>query len=207
MDMGLVWIAVASIIGAAVAVGLGGIGPSFAEGFAVKQTIAAMEQHFQDTNVITKIIIGNVWCLNTNGIGEICGGDYVIKFYSHSVIPDQQNISHKEVLSQRTLTEIVASAWRRLDADMLEPYLISGFHYNSAWVFEDIASRYEYLFYLRKKFDTLRKNNVQLVIQLGKNSATGNFAVLLTQGNVHTILTVNTHDGWITSIRMDEFLS
>ena len=44
MDMGLVWIAVASVIGAAVAVGLGGVGPSLAEGFAVKQTIAAMAQ-------------------------------------------------------------------------------------------------------------------------------------------------------------------
>ena len=168
--------------------------------------IAAMEQHFLDTGVISKIIVGNVWCLDTNGIGEICGGDYVIKFYSHSIIPNQPNTPHTTVLSQKELAEKVATAWMNLNADILEPYLISSFHYNSAWVFEDIASRYEYMFYLRGKFVTLRRNNVRLGIQLGKNSATGNFAVILTQGNVHSILTVDTYDGWITSIRMDEFV-
>jgi F-type H+-transporting ATPase subunit c len=44
MDMGMTWVAVASIIAAGLAVAIGGIAPTFAEGAAVRQALQGMAQ-------------------------------------------------------------------------------------------------------------------------------------------------------------------
>ncbi len=68
MDMGLVWIAVASIIGASVAVGLGGIGPALAEGMATKQTLASMAQQPDEASTLRSTLFVSMAMLESTAI-------------------------------------------------------------------------------------------------------------------------------------------
>ena len=68
MDMGLVWIAVASVIGASFAVGLGGIAPSLAEGGAVKQTLASMAQQPDEASNLRSTLFVSLAMLESTAI-------------------------------------------------------------------------------------------------------------------------------------------
>lgn len=68
MDMGLVWIAVSSILGASIAVGLGGIGPSLAEGMAAKQTLASMAQQPDEASNLRSTLFVSMAMLESTAI-------------------------------------------------------------------------------------------------------------------------------------------
>lgn len=68
MDMGLVWIAVASVLGASIAVGLGGIGPALAEGGAVKQTLASMAQQPDEASNLRSTLFVSLAMLESTAI-------------------------------------------------------------------------------------------------------------------------------------------
>lgn len=68
MDMGIIWIAVASIFGSAIAVGLGGVGPALAEGMAVKQTIASMAQQPDEANNLRSTLFVSLAMLESTAI-------------------------------------------------------------------------------------------------------------------------------------------
>ena len=68
MDMGLVWIAVASIFGASIAVGLGGIGPALAEGLAAKQTMASMAQQPDEASNLRSTLFVSMAMLESTAI-------------------------------------------------------------------------------------------------------------------------------------------
>ncbi len=68
MDMGLVWIAFASIIGSALAIGLGGIGPAIAEGMAARQAIASMAQQPDEASNIRSTLFVSMAMLESTAI-------------------------------------------------------------------------------------------------------------------------------------------
>ena len=52
----MTWIAVASIIGAALCMGIGSIGPALGEGNSVKQALTAIAQQPDERNTITRTL-------------------------------------------------------------------------------------------------------------------------------------------------------
>ena len=67
----------------------------------------------------------------------------------------------KEKIETENLCVIKAfeKAWQTLDASIVEPYLVSDFHYDSQWVLSAIESKEEYMNYLTGKFNAIRKGN------------------------------------------------
>ncbi len=56
------------------------------------------------------------------------------------------------------LIDIIVSTWKKLDADIIASYLSDTFRYNSAWISNTITGKDEYLSYLRKKFETIKRS-------------------------------------------------
>lgn len=156
--------------------------------------------------ILPVLIIGDLWCFDTNGERNICGGDYAAKFETISLLSEKNN-PLPELLSQKQLTEKVALCWQKLDVDIIEPYLDKDFHYTSDAVFYEMSSRHEYTDYLRAKFDTLRGGSNPIGVQIGRMGGTNDFAVLLHQGayNQSLLLTIQVKDGRITHMRMCEY--
>ena len=55
------------------------------------------------------------------------------------------------------------------------------FHYDNDSIFDDMASRDEFLDYLKGKFNTLRKTKSVIKVQLDKNGETGDWATIVKQ--------------------------
>ena len=110
--------------------------------------------------------------------GELINGDrYTVEIFSRNVYPKQKNYSLPSILSDSDLIRKVAKAWEVLDSDCLKPFLDKDFHYKSDFVFTEISSRDEYLYYLRGKFRTIRNtnNNARTIGLMGEenNSLSG----------------------------------
>ena len=76
----------------------------------------------------------------------------------------EEKLNSKDVISPietpiervKSLADIIALAWNKLDADVLAPHLSDNIQYNSVWVDNTIKGKAQYLDYLKDKFDTLR---------------------------------------------------
>lgn len=90
---------------------------------------------------------------NVEHPGEFINGDrFTIQISSMNMYPKQENIPLRNPISDNNILHKVGKAWETLDANILEPYLDKDFHYSSDFVFTEISSREEYLYYLRRKF-------------------------------------------------------
>jgi hypothetical protein len=90
---------------------------------------------------------------NVNHPQDFINGDnYTIQLISTNLYPQQENIPLDKPVSDNNMIYEVGQAWIKLNADILEPYLDKDFHYSSDFVFIEISSREEYLYYLRGKF-------------------------------------------------------
>ena len=78
MDMGLVWIPVASVLGASFAVGFGGLGPALAEGGAVKQTLASMAQQPDEASSLRSTLFVSLAMLESTAIYALLVGMILI---------------------------------------------------------------------------------------------------------------------------------
>lgn len=99
-------------------------------------------------------------------------------------------------LDRIKLLDLFAEAWRKLDAEIIIPYLASDFEYSSYWVFSSL-DYYGYIDYIRGKFEAIRKANSQVVVEKGYNEL-GESAVVLTQdGKQRVYLTIEVKDSKI----------
>ena len=160
----------------------------------------------KNQGVLPVLIVGDLWCFDTNGQRNICGGSFAAKFETISLL-NEKNDPLPELLSQMQLTEKVALCWKNLDVDIIEPYLDKDFHYSSDAVFYEMSSRQEYTNYLRGKFNTLRGGSNPIGVQIGRMNGTNDFAVLLHQGayNQSLLLTIQVNDGRITNMKLCEY--
>ena len=157
-------------------------------------------------DIIPVLVIGSLWCFETDGTHYICGGSYAAKYDTISLLP-HEDLSLPVHLSQRQLVEKVALSWQNLDVNFLEPFLDNDFHYTSDAVFYEISSRREYVDYLRGKFETLKRGSNPIHVQMGRMDNSDNFALLLHQGayNQSLLLTIEAMNGRIKSMRMSEY--
>lgn len=129
-----------------------------------------------------KIIYGSVFCLDKQQSDlYIKGCSYASQYFSEAVFPKQNNSLCTPKSSDKELAEIYTKAWVELDITNLYQILDKNFHYDNDSIFDDMASRDEYLDYLKGKFNTLRKTKSVIKVQLGKNGETGDWATIVKQ--------------------------
>lgn len=168
--------------------------------------LSFVEEAANSHNILPVLVVGDVWCYDTNGSHNICGGSYASKYETISLLP-HHNFPLTERLNQKQLVEKVALCWQNIDADILEPYLDKDFHYSSDAVFYEMSSRHEYINYLKAKFERLKDGSNPIRVQMGRMEGSDDFVLLLHQGayNQSLLLTIKAHDGRITSMRMSEY--
>lgn len=89
----------------------------------------------------------------------------------------------KEVNTEMILNDFL-KAWQTLDAELICKHLDESFRYDSQWVFEWLDYR-GYIDYIKGKFETLRRNNVQLEVAIVEDSYLGGKMLAINQnGNV-----------------------
>ena len=165
-----------------------------------------VKEAIKDDNVLPVMIIGDMWCFDTNGERNICGGSYATKYETLSLL-EEKNHPLAQILNQKELVEKIALSWNNLDVNILEPYLDKDFHYSSDAVFYEMSSSKEYIHYLRGKFEKLKDGSNPIGVQIGRMQDTGDFALLLHQGayNQTLLITIQSQQGRIVSMRMSEY--
>lgn len=107
---------------------------------------------------------------NIDHPGEFINGDrYTIQISSMNMYPKQENEPITNSLSDNNLIHQVGEAWRNLNVNDLAPYLDKDFHYTSDFVFTEISSKEEYLYYLKGKFQAFSEqhgNNIKVLYGL-----------------------------------------
>ena len=169
-----------------------------------------MVEEYRRTGAIPRITLASAWCISDqseDGKPAICGGEFCFKYYSISLLPDEENEPLERKLSEVQLAVKFAEAWRYYDADKVAPYLDKDFHYGSEWVFDEMPSRAEYLDYFRAKLATLSPKSENIKVGIGRNHQTGDVAVLILQGKTLSALALTVKDGRITSGMMKEHSS
>lgn len=152
------------------------------------------------------MVVGDLWCFDTNGQKNICGAAYAAKYETISLLRDKNN-PLPQILSHKQLIEKTALCWQNLDADIIEPYLDKDFHYTSDAVFYEMSSRREYMNYLRGKFERLKDGSNPIGIRIGRMDGTNDFALLLHQGayNQSLLMTIQVNESRIVHMRMSEY--
>lgn len=167
-----------------------------------------MIDEYRQTGAIPRVAVASAWCFgdkSNDGKPAICGGDFCFQFYPMSLMPDEENATLDQILSPIELASKYAQAWNNLDASILAPYLDKDFHYGSAWVYDELPCRAEYLKYFQAKLNTIKRRGGRVVAKAAVDSLTDGVAVLLKQGDVSLILILQTEDGRITAARMMEY--
>lgn len=59
---------------------------------------------------------------------------------------------------RKSLAGAIMVAWNNMDAELLAPYLADNMQYNSVWVSNTMNSKTDYLYYLRRKFETIKNS-------------------------------------------------
>lgn len=59
---------------------------------------------------------------------------------------------------RKSLAGAIALAWNNMDAEMLAPYLADDMQYNSVWISNTMNSKADYLYYLKRKFETIKNS-------------------------------------------------
>ena len=156
--------------------------------------------------ILPVMIVGDLWCLETNGQKNICGSVFAAKYETISLLRET-NKELPALLTQKQLIEKIALSWQQLDASIIEPYLDKDFHYTADAVFYEMSSRHEYMSYIKAKYDRLRDGSNPIGIRIGRLENTNDFALLLHQGayNQTLLVTISTREGRIISMRMSEY--
>lgn len=120
---------------------------------------------------------------------------------NNSAQTDSKSVSGK-TNEYAFLNDIIVSTWKELDLEKLTPYLSENFSYNSAWISNTINSKEEYLDYLRKKFETIKKNGDRPLVDV-VSEGKFLFPCLEQKGiGVKTVVSYVHEDGKIISIFM-----
>ena len=162
---------------------------------------------YKKSGAIPRITLVNSWCFSSDsGQPAVCGADFCFKYYSLSVLPNEEDNVLEQELSPIELAQKYVESWKQMDATIVEPYLSKDFHYGSDWVFDEMPSRYEYIIYFKGKLETIRQSGSHLVASLGHDPQTDEVAVMLEQDNKHSSsLILKTSDGRIMSACMKEY--
>lgn len=153
----------------------------------------------------------SVNAVNIDHPNEYVNGDhYTIQLITANMYPQQENLPLEKTVSDNNLIHSVGEAWLHLDADILAPYLDKDFHYSSDFVFTEISSREEYLYYIRGKFQALSEiysNNIKVKYGINGQGDTHKIdGIFIKTGDEESIayLEVRCTNGRISAMYMHE---
>ena len=163
---------------------------------------------FRRNGIIPRITFASAWCedeKSENGKPAICGGDFCFKYYSVSVMPDQENRELDKKLTPVELAVKYAEAWKQSDASIVEPYLDKDFHYSSDWVFYEMPCRAEYVDYFRGKLETIGNSPNKPEVSIGRNHQTGQVCLLMIQRKNLYMMVLVAEGGRIKAARLQSY--
>ena len=129
-----------------------------------------------------KVIYGSVFCFEDQAPGKYKKGcHFAAQYLSQAINPPQINGPLPKLYNDKELAVLFAESWHKLDSSLLKDYLDKDFHYINDSVFDDMASRQEFLEYLDCKFKILRRTQSIKRVQLGRNGESGSWIVLIKQ--------------------------
>ena len=163
-------------------------------------------------NEFARLVIPSFWCFETNSRTnlQISGGTFSVKYDFHSLIADDANKKQKKGFFQSELSEDdilnkFSSCWEKLDYKIIEPYLDRDFHYISDWIFDELCGKSEYLIYLKRKLETLKKNGTQICckpVLIEQLECKPEKALLFNQAGEMALFIIQVEDGFIKRARM-----
>ena len=106
----------------------------------------------------------------------------------------------------KSLIYVVVSAWQKLDADLLAPYLSDSFKYNSVWVSDTLVGKDNYLEYLRGKFETLRKSGQGPIVDVIDEFGISRPHLKQEDTGVESILDLEENEGHIVRMLMRPYI-
>lgn len=129
-----------------------------------------------------KVLYGTVYCLEKNTPDLfIKGASYASRYGSQALYPEQNNDNCTPMDSDEEIAKIYADAWINLDVESLYAITDKNLHYVSDFAFDDMASRDEYLRYLKGKFEAIRRANSIEKVQLAREREYGAWVVVVKQ--------------------------
>jgi len=149
---------------------------------------------------IPRLAIASFWCYRGMGEKAYRGGDFSVKFDFISLMDDNTTLNIENKLTHKELIWLFHKAWKELDHSIIEPYLQKQFHFSSAWIFDELPSRFEYMLYLRGKFETLKKHNI--VPKVNIEFIEGKHVLIFDQNGELALFDINCEQGTITSGRL-----
>ncbi len=81
---------------------------------------------------------------------------------------------------EKEFLEKLAEAYQTYDASVVEDYLAEDMHYASMWVFHEMTSKEEYINYLKRKLETMKRTHKKMEFEIVKG-----------RRNAHALLVTN----------------
>jgi hypothetical protein len=116
-------------------------------------------------NFSPRLITGIFYDYYGCGVWAYRGSNYALRFEVDTLFEFDENIEYSET-SERELVYAFFLAWREMDVSYIEKHLHPKFKYSSDWVFDIIPSKFEFIHYLKGKFQTLKNHDITPDVEL-----------------------------------------
>lgn len=166
-----------------------------------------MAAEYEGTGRIPRLTLARYFCSTPQKPDceeAVCGGDFCFCFYSLSLLPGEENKPLERHLSDVDLAVKYMDAWKKKNAYLIEPYLDRDFHYGSAWVYDELPCRKEYITYFDGKLRSIARTGGNLEFSLVRNRVKHDCGLMIRQGENVSLLKIHSEDGRIVSARMQE---
>ncbi|MFI3244292.1 MAG: hypothetical protein R3Y56_08575 [Akkermansia sp.] len=155
---------------------------------------------------LPRLLVASSWCLSgeagSDGAAPIAGGEFCWKFRSVSLLANQQNVVHEQLLGHDALVDKFVEMWQTLSVDGVCDYFDANLLYTQSDIFDVFASRLEYLDYIQRKFAGYAKADVEIFAQAGFNADLQETGVYLKLGTISAWYDITTKDGYITQLML-----
>lgn len=113
-----------------------------------------------------------------------------------------ENLKEIDVDAKKSMAEIIASTWNELDVEKLAPYLADDLQYNSVWISNTMKSKAEYIYYLERKFETIKKSGDIPIVDIVTENGTCYPSLSQKGTGVNSVIDIEEKNGKITKMLM-----
>ena len=103
---------------------------------------------------------------------------------------------------RKSLADAIALSWNNMDAEMLAPYLADDMQYNSVWISNTMNSKADYLYYLKRKFETIKNSGDIPIVDIVTENGTCYPSLNQKGTGVNGVIDFEEKDGKITKMLM-----
>lgn len=114
----------------------------------------------------------------------------------------KDNCQSEDADIRKSLAGAIALAWNNMDAEMLAPYLADDMLYNSVWISNTMNSKVDYLYYLRRKFETIKNSKDVPIVNVMSEYGMDIPSLSQKGTGVNSVIDFEEKDGKITKMLM-----